>query len=298
MLDWFKKAAWFSLAILLVFLAIVCLFVPFNSMTETDIDAESPIIQKYSTKGLYMGPSYHVKMLNGDGYDVSKKEMYQLQIGDTYGTQKNSSIKNAIKLGVILYPVSLFILWVAWLIFSGTFPELKLVQWVYKKEEAHEGKLKYIKEIAIKIIIPLFVVISMIIFALIGKNVFYKIYPVGKEEVMAEIVDVEQENKIVPNAGVREINTFALQFEDHTGTTYETEKDVSSFTYDLYRNEQYIPITYRTNHPYDIFIHSNTFREILSVLMRLDSFALFLVIYLNYYTIKTFIKKRRDRYIR
>ncbi|MFD1414838.1 hypothetical protein [Oceanobacillus jeddahense] len=88
MLDWIKKAAWFSLAILLLFLAIVCIFVPFNSMNETDTDAKSPIIQKYSTKGLYMEPSYYVKMRNGDGYGISRKEIYQLQIGDTYGAQK------------------------------------------------------------------------------------------------------------------------------------------------------------------------------------------------------------------
>lgn len=103
MLNWIKKAALFSLAILLLFMVIVCIFVPFNSMNEMDTEAESPIIQKYSTKGLYMGPSYYVKMLNGDRYDVSKKEIFQLQVGDTYGAQKKSSMKMAVFLGVIFF---------------------------------------------------------------------------------------------------------------------------------------------------------------------------------------------------
>ncbi|WP_080876098.1 DUF3592 domain-containing protein [Oceanobacillus timonensis] len=291
MLDWMKKAAWFSLAILFLCLVIVFIFVPFNSMNETDMEAESPVIQKSSTKGLYMGPNYHVMMLNGDRYDVSKKEIYQLQIGDTYGTQKKSSIKTAILLGAILYPASILILWFVWGIFSGLFPESRLVQWVYKKERENKKRLKDIGGMALKIGILLFIVICTVIYLFIGKNLFYKMNPMGKEEAMAEIIDKEQERTSY-GRGVTEKYTFALQYQDQTGTTYKTEKGVSSFTYQLYQNGDEIAITYRIKHPYDTFIKTSKIGEILSVLISWGSFLILTGIYINYFLIKRIIEER------
>ncbi|WP_368901723.1 hypothetical protein [Oceanobacillus oncorhynchi] len=113
----------------------------------------------------------------------------------------------------------------------------------------------------------------------------------GKEEVMAEIVDKEQERTSF-RGGVIKIYTFTLQYQDQTGTTYETEKDVSSFTYHSYKYKKVIPIVYRTKNPYDTFIKTNNLGEILSTLIRWESFFMLVGIFINYFLIKRIIEER------
>ncbi|MFD1414839.1 hypothetical protein [Oceanobacillus jeddahense] len=108
---------------------------------------------------------------------------------------------------------------------------------------------------------------------------------------MAEIIDKELERTSF-RGGVMKSYTFTLQYQDQTGTTYETKKDVSAFTYNSYQNEDDIAIVYRTKNPYDTFIKTGKLGEILSVLIRWESFFILFTISINYFLIRRIIKER------
>lgn len=289
MIDGLKKVGLAFLSMMMFGFVIIIITIPFNIMSDTNNEGE--ISQKYSEKGLYFGPKHYVKLDNGSISKVSKKEIYELEIGDTYTITKTDSMKSALFAGSILFPFALFILWLDWLIISSIYYETKFIQWIEKKQKNHERKLTKIGKFIVEIIIVLFIMTTFVVTPFIGKNLFHKIVPIGKQETNAVVLEKEKDVSSVGKYGVKVTNTLTLYYIDQSGYSYQTKKDVSSSTYDRYDEETLIPITYRAKNPYDTFVTSKSLSGLLSVLLRIDTMAILVFIYLNYFFIKRYVKK-------
>src|SRR5699024_7232672 len=294
-----KKIGLFIFAMFMFLFAIVMACTPL--MVLSDKDEEILVDHKYSSKGLYFNLHYHVASEDGASPKVSKGKFSELQIGDTYIYSKENSIKDALLMGLIAIPFALFIIWFVWVLLSGIFAQTRLIQWIHKKEEKISNNKKFatFAKYVGETVIVLMIVASVVIYSFVGRNIFYKINPIGKSLVQAEILDKEKEITSAGKAGIRETNTFTLEYGDQSGTSYRTEKDVSSLTYDTYSEGEEIDINYRNQNPYDTFIHFHSikeaFSEMFSLLLRVDSIAMILFIYVDYYFIKRYIKKWKSR---
>jgi len=293
MIEGIKKIGMFILCILMIIVGIVFMTLPFTVPSFTD--EEWTVDRLYSSKGIYFGLDYSVVSEDEKHQGLSKSEINDLHIGDTYIATKKESIKTAFFMGVIAIPFGALMIWFAWVLLSEeVFENTKLMQKMQKKRLHHHTKKKHNKfgRYMMEVLAVGIIITTIVIYSLIGRNVFYKINPVLTTHTEAEIMDKEEERGSFRGTSTK--YTFTIQYEDQSGTQYETEKDVSSVTYRKYKVGRYVPIKYVDKNPYNTFIRSTTLGEaingMLSILFKLESIAMLLLIYINYFFIKRYIK--------
>ncbi|TXL64457.1 hypothetical protein FHP05_09050 [Cerasibacillus terrae] len=113
--------------------------------------------------------------------------------------------------------------------------------------------------------------------------------PFGKTTVLAEIIDHEQDRVISPKTVIFTY-TFIYQYKDENGKLYKTRKNVSSATYDMYKDSKFIPIKYRNRFPYDTFIDNHSIREFFSPIFTVPTFIFAFIAYFIYFFIKKYIE--------
>lgn len=290
-----KSNLGFSL-FLLLFIILSLLFLVGILTSENTVSVyektEQNVVNKFSQKGLYFGPQYFVESEEGLPNRVSKKEIYNLQIGDTYTVYGDKLSPGDLLLGGI---ISLFfiglVLFIIYILASTIFHDTKLFIWLEDRMKMDGKWSKKLGKIVKKAAIIVIVAAMIMTILLIGKNAFFKVLPYGKTEVEAEIIDREEDEIRSPKSIIKTY-TLTLQYKDEAGTLYETEKDVTGTTYDLYASETFIPITYRNHHPFDTFIGDQSFMEFISPIFRWESIFLATIIYLTYLIIRNMSKKR------
>lgn len=293
MIEGIKKVGIFIFCILMFIMGIIFMTLPFTVPSFTD--EEWTVDRLYSSKGIYFGLDYAVVSEDEKHQRLSKSEINDLHIGDTYIATKKESIKTAFFIGLIAIPFGAFMLWIAWVLLSEeVFVNTKLMQKIQKKRLHHHTKKKHNKfgKYMVEVLAVGFIITTIVIYSLIGRNVFYKINPIVSTPTQAEIMDKEEERGSFRGSSTK--YTFTIQYDDRSGNQYETEKDVSSVTYRKYKVGRYVPIKYVDKNPYNTFIRSTSLGEaingMLSILFKLESIAMLLLIYINYFFIKRYIK--------
>lgn len=298
MIEGIKKIGIFILCILMFIVGIVFMTLPFTVPSFTD--EEWTIDRLYSSKGIYFGLDYAVVSEDEKYQRLSKSEINDLHIGDTYIATKKESIKSAFFMGLIAIPFGAFMIWFVWVLLSGeVFVNTKLMQTIQKKRLHHHTKKRHNKfgRYMMEVLAVSLIITTIVIYSFIGRNVFYKINPVMTTQTQAEIMEKEEERGSF--RGSSTTYTFTIQYEDQSGIQYESEKDVSSVTYRKYKVGRYVPIKYVDKNPYNTFIRSTSLGEaingMLSILFKLESIAMLLLIYINYFFIKRYIKMWKSK---
>lgn len=177
------------------------------------------------------------------------------------------------------------------------FGQMRWFKWLdMKKEHVKKTILSSLKMVLKRLYISKRTALTILILLLslmpllVIKNVVYKLVPIGKTEAIAEIIDREKDRTSSPRATI-------YTYTDLEGQLYKTEKNVSSSTYHLYNENEWITIMYRNNLPHDTCIVHSTFREYISPFFSVATVLLVLLSYLVYFLTKRYIKIWRIPFI-
>src|SRR5699024_4841502 len=293
----FYLLKWFLL-ILVTLLTITILLGFLVEMPKLLKSNEEGIIEeKHTYKGFYFTQFYIVTLSHGTSHNVYKHQFNQLDEGDVYQPFfKIVSWKDFI---LYIFLVSIVLLMMAWTGYVLVIDLLhgkkwlqafeakrkKMAVWIASKFElSEERKKKWKQRFLLLLIISL-----MIPFLLIVKNILVKVNPIGKQYALAAIQDREVYYNYNFRSGSGPIYRITYTFEDSDTTTYKTTKEVSSYTYEVYEDEFYIPIHYRERFPYETFIDIQSWREIISAFLKWSNITLLIFFSLLWYFIKLYI---------
>src|SRR5699024_3865377 len=146
----------------------------------------------YSSKGIYFGLDYAVVSEDDKYQRLSKSEINDLHIGDTYIATKKESIKSAFFMGLIAIPFGSFMIWFVWVRVCGeVFVHTKMMQTIQKKRLHHHTKKRHNKfgRYMMEVLAVSLIITTIVIYSFIGRNVFYNINPVMTTQTQAEIME-------------------------------------------------------------------------------------------------------------
>lgn len=302
----FYLLKWFLLVLLtlLTITIVIGLLVEMPKLMESN--EEGIIEEKHTYKGFYFTQFYIVTLSNGKSHNVYKHQFNQLEAGDVYQPFfKKASWKEFLLYTLGLGVFFLMMGWVVYVLVMDLLSEKKWVQafevkrkkvatWIASKfEVSEEGKKKWKQRVLFLLIISI-----MIPFLLIGKNMLVKINPIGKQYALATIQDREVYDNYSFRSGSGPIYRLTYTFEDTNNSTYKTTKEVSSYTYEIYKDESYIPIHYRERFPYETFIEIQSWKEIISAVLKWSNITLLIFFSLLWYFIKLYIENWGIPFIR
>lgn len=261
--------------------------------------SESQVVEdKFMHKGLYFSKQYYIELSNGETHSIFKRDFKELEEGDSFKPFFQSvSWKDfwLISFGVLLF----FTLWIclayffAFLIFHKTslFQKLEdkrkqVMKWLISTVRRNEKTRGPWKKASFLVLI----IVVIIPYILIGKNVLIKVMPLGKESAIAEVDDREMIRSTGRGASSNRY-TLTYTYKDKNNQSYKVKKDVSSATYDKYAKGSNIPIYYRKKFPYETFVDAQSVGEILSAVFRYSNFILLINAGLFIYLTKRFIDK-------
>lgn len=252
--------------------------------------------EKYSHKGLYFAQSYYIKTSNGKSHSIFKHDFKTLEVGDSFQPFFNSlSWKDFWIIIFIAGTVSILFLSLAYFFAFLLFHQMKSFRKLEAKRKQIASRFASLipknnktREQWKKRAFLILIIVFIIPYILMAKNIVVKVIPLGKESAIAEI----QARDITKSTGIRKISdiyTLTYTFTDENNETYKTKKDVSRYTYNKYEDRMYVPIIYRENFPYESFIDIKSGREVFSAILRSSNLIFLLNASLLIYFIKKYI---------
>src|SRR5699024_1240655 len=178
MIEGIKKIGIFILCILMFIVGIVFMTLPFTVPSFTD--EEWTVDRLYSSEGISFGLDYAVVSEDDKYQRLSKSEINDLHIGDTYIATKKESIKSSFFMGLIAIPFGSSMIWFVWLLLSREiFVNTKMMQTIQKKRLQHHTKKRHNKfaRYMMEVLAVRLIITTIVIYSFIGRNVFYNINP-------------------------------------------------------------------------------------------------------------------------
>lgn len=258
---------------------------------------EKIVEETFTSKGLYFGLQYYAHLSDGEVHRILKRDFLSLEKGDTFKMFFNqSSFKDVFLFMTILMLMLCGFLALVYLFASNIFGQMRWFKWIDgKKEQLKEAislpfkKKKKVLDMFKRVIMIVLILSLSLMLLIVAKNAVYKVMPLGKTNVVAEVIDHEKDRAISPRHVIYTY-TLTYKYADKDGKTYKTKKNVSSATYNMYKNSKLIPIMYRNNLPYDTFIDNRTIGEYFSPFLNIVPVLFFVVGYLVYFLIQRYLK--------
>src|SRR5699024_3916307 len=167
-----KKIGIFILCILMFIVGIVFMTLPFTVPSFTD--EEWTVDRLYSSKGIYFGLDYAVVSEDEKYQRLSKSEINDLHIVDTYIATKKESIKSVFLMCLIVIAFGALMIWFVSLLLSGeVFVNTKLMQIIQKKRIHHHTKKRHNKfgRYMMEVLAVSLIITTIVIYSFISRNV-------------------------------------------------------------------------------------------------------------------------------
>ncbi|MEI3607504.1 hypothetical protein SPD48_17630 [Pseudogracilibacillus sp. SE30717A] len=289
-------------ALFTLFFGLITSFLTIEYMDEYDIlsaeKVDVPIIQKVGEKNLFTPPSYFVRVELPHGEEseylsrISKHQMKEVEPGDhlsgftTNGrdflTWRDFIIDGFIFLGAILLFGAFTLL--------GVFMLLSAIPAVdrFFEEKTFLGRRTIGNGMKLlTIAISVFVYFS-------GRflhNLLLKLFPFMKTSTEAKIID--SYSYFSYRKYEDSVYEFTILFEDVNGNEIEVIKEVTRSTFNHYTLGESLPISYRTQNPYDVFVNQTTFADIFGMVVYLELFMYLFFIATIIFTGYVLLNKRK-----
>lgn len=303
-----RLTGWTALTLLIGVLLAVLIGVYYGEYKLFSMKPETATtIGKFGEKGLFNPPSYFMEVEMPDGevpYQnrITKKQIHHLENGvPVNGYSSGESDFST------LYDIAhdSFFFFIAIFLFAFTFvtcvrgwigalPEKekstkqkrkktkqnrgkRSLQGISKKERKRLKREKERKKERFRMAIAWSVLgaFSLTYLFVIGRvvlNMLRKVLPFGKTETEAQIVDryYELSHRRYKDSEFE----FNLSFEDTNGQKIHLTKNVTPHTYEQFQFGDTLPIEYRNANPYDVFVRSTSFTDIMQIILTWQGLVL------------------------
>lgn len=273
--------------------------------------ASATIVEKQGAKGLFMPPSYYVRVQLEDGEEanylnrVSKSQMNSLAIGDEisgyssrpadFSTMRDIIFDSLFFLfGILVFGTLAFCCFVAFVL---SIPALERME----ERAATKRRIKKRKKLRRKgktlkmrqgwgIVGAVLFIFSIFIVRYLW-NLLRKLLPIGKTETEALILDRTAD--VSYRKYEDSIYELVIAFNDRAGHNIQVKREVTRHTYNQYGFGDKLPITYRNANPYDVFIRDVSIWDLVQSLLYVEVYVYLVMIAVTIFVGWVFVKERR-----
>ncbi len=247
-------------------------------------------VEKTGEKGLFTPPSYYVRVTLPNGKEapymnrISKKQVRELKPGDpvegySSGPSDFSTVRDIVH-DSVFYLIGIGVLgFLALCCLVATLlsiPLLERVEQTSGRKRAVKKKRKKRKTRKTKNtqsgwgIAGFFVLLFLAIASRFLLNLSRKLLPFGKTETEAIIFDTF--SHVSYRKHEDSAYEFTIAFQDSAGQTVQAVKNVTRHTYQQYVLGDKLPIAYRTENPYDLFVRGSSVQDIFQAAITAEFF--------------------------